>query len=91
MDNISTDVLKKVIINLAGPKARLCNTSMASGIVPNIFKRAIINPVNKGQGKDCRDPGSYRPIAILPALSKILEIAVRDALLSWIKQTSFLP
>ena len=37
------------------------------------------------------DPGSYRPIAILPALSKILEIVVRDALLPWFKLIGFLP
>ena len=84
-------MFKNGIVNLASPIAQLCNTSMASGIVPNMFKIAIINPVYKGQGKDCRDPGSYRPIAILPALSKVLEIAVRDALLSWFKHTSFLP
>jgi hypothetical protein len=30
-------------------------------------------------------------VAILPALSKVLETVVRDALLSWFKQTNFLP
>ena len=64
---------------------------MASGIVPNMFKIDLINPVYKLQGKDCRDPGSYRKIAILPALSKILEIAIRDAQWSWFKYTTFLP
>ena len=48
-------------------------------------------PVYKGQSKDPRDPGSYRPIAILTAISKILEIAVREALLSWFDMNEFLP
>ena len=82
VDGISAEVLKKGIITLAGPIARLCNVSMASGIVPNLFKEAIIHPTYKGQGKDPREPGSYRPIAILTALSKVLEVAVREALLS---------
>ena len=47
VDNISTEVLKKGIVNLAGPIARLCNTSMATGIVPDLFKKAIIHPVYK--------------------------------------------
>ena len=91
MDGISTEVLKKGIISLAGPIARLCNTSMASGIVPDMFKEATVTPVYKGQSKDPRDPGSYRPIAILTAISKILEIAVREALLSWFDMNEFLP
>ena len=91
VDNISTEVLKKGIITLAGPLARLCNTSMASGIVPDLFKKAIIHPFYKGQSKDPRDPGSYRPVAILPAMSKILEIVVRDSLLSWFNEINFLP
>ena len=56
--------------------------SLASGIVPNLFKEAMIHPTYKGQWKDPREPGSYRPIAILTALSKVLEVAVREALLS---------
>ena len=91
VDNIGTDVLKKGILNLAGPIARLCDSSLASGIVPDIFKKAIIHPVFKGQGKDPRDPRPYRPVAILPALSKILEIVVRESLLSWFKHVDFLP
>ena len=69
----------------------LCNVSMASGVVPNLFKKAIVHPVYKGKGKDPRDPGSYRPVAILPSISKVLEVAVREALLSWFEQTGFLP
>ena len=76
---------------LAGPIARLCNISLSTGNFPHIFKEAIAHPVYKGNGKDPRDPGSYRPISILPSLSKILEIAVRDSLLDWLKQQDFIP
>ena len=81
-DNIATEVWKKGIITLAGPIARLCNVSMSTGVFPSLFKRAIVHPVHKGHQKNPRDPGSYRPVAILPAISKILEITVREALLS---------
>ena len=91
MDGITTDVLKKGIVTLAGPITRLCNASMASGKVPDLFKKLIVHPVYKGQGKDPKDPSSYRQIAILPALSKILEITVRQALLSWFDHIEFIP
>ena len=91
VDNLPTDVWKKGVISLAGPIARLCNLSLASGIVPDMFKKAIVIPVYKGHGKSKNDPGSYRPISILPAISKILEMAVRDDLLEWFDHSGFLP
>ena len=91
VDEIPTQVWKKGVVVLAGPIARVCNISLSTGIFPDIFKQAIIHPVFKGGGKDPRDPGSYRPISILPSLSKILETAVRDALLDWLNLQGFIP
>ena len=91
VDEIPTQVWKKGVVVLAGPIARVCNISLSTGIYPDIFKQAIIHPIFKGSGKDPRDPGSYRPISILPSLSKILETAVRDALLDWLKLQGFIP
>ena len=76
VDGIQTEVLKKGVAVLAGPIARICNLSLSTGVFPDIFKQAIVHPVFKGKGKDPHDPASYRPISILPSLSKILEIAV---------------
>ena len=91
IDEIQVEVWKKGVVVLAGPIAQICNLSLKSGVFPDIFKHSIIHPVFKGHGKDPRDPGSYRPISILPALSKILEIVVRDALLDWLKLQDFIP
>ena len=76
---------------LASSIARVCNISLSSGIFPDIFKQAVLHPVFKGSGKDPRNPGTYRPISILPSLSKILEIAVRDSLVDWLKLKDFIP
>ena len=91
VDEIPTQVWKKGVVVLAGPIARVCNISLSSGIFPDIFKEAIVRPVFKRSGKDPRDPASYRPISILPSLSKILETAVRDALLDWLMLQGFIP
>ena len=54
------------------------NTSIKTGIYPTLFKDAIVVPVFKGGRKDRKDPASYRPISVLPALSKVLETVVID-------------
>ena len=45
----------------------------------------------KGKGKNKRDPASYRPISILPYLSKVLEKIVRDALFDYFIERKVLP
>ena len=91
VDDLQTDVWKKGLVVLASPIARLCNLSLSTGIFPDIFKQALVHPVHKGDGKDPREPGSYRPISILPALSKVLEVIVRDALFDWLERRGVLP
>ena len=43
---------------------------MSEGIVPDKFKIAKIIPVHKSNAKD--DISNYRPISLLPSVSKIL-------------------
>jgi hypothetical protein len=76
---------------LAGPIAQLCNISLCAGVFPDLFKEALVHPVHRGSGKDHREPGSYRPISILPALSKVLEVVVRYALMEWLDLRGVLP
>ena len=44
------------------------------GIVPILWKSAKITPVHKSGPTE--NPDNYRPISVLPGLSKILEKAV---------------
>ena len=89
-DQIPTAVWK-LGIEMASPVARLVHLSLSTGKVPKIFKSALVHPVYKGDDKDPRSPGSYRPISILPALSKILETVVGNSLLEWLEQHKYLP
>ena len=47
------------------------NVSFNTGTFPNISKRAVVTPVHKKDSKT--EKSNYRPISILPALSKIYE------------------
>ena len=91
VDEIQIGVWKKEISVLAGPIAHLCNMSLSSGVFPDMFKKAIIHPIYKGNSKNPHEPSSYHRISILPSISKILEIAVRDALVDWLIHIGFIP
>ncbi|QQP56701.1 Uncharacterized protein FKW44_001453 [Caligus rogercresseyi] len=44
-----------------------------------------------GKGKSTTNPASYRPICILPALSKVLETIVKSDLEDYLAKTETLP
>ena len=74
-DGIPTKVIKDLSQVLAAPLAHLAARSFATGRVPAVFKTANVVPVYK-KGKDPSQPSSFRPVAILCALSKVLESLV---------------
>lgn len=60
----------------------LINMSFQNGTFPNCLKTAIIIPLHKGGDKD--QASNYRPIALLPTLSKIIERLVKKRVLSFL-------
>jgi hypothetical protein len=88
---IPTSVLKKGVEVLAGPISHLVNRSLAEGRVPAAFKIGLVHPIHKGKGKPREDPGSYRPVSILPAKSKVLETLVKGDLEEHLKRANGLP
>ena len=59
---------------IAKPLAHIINRSLASGIVPTEFKCGKVVPIYKFGNQT--DIDNYRPITILPAISKVLEKCV---------------
>jgi hypothetical protein len=90
-DGIPVSVLKKGVECLASPLAHLMNTSFLTGKIPDVFKDAKVHPVHKGGGKSRAEPGSYRPVSILPAMSKILEGVVKQDLEKHLAAVNGLP
>jgi hypothetical protein len=91
VDEIPTSVLKKGVEILAGPVSHLVNRSLAEGKVLAQFKIVRVHPIHKGKGKPREDPGSYRPVSILPAMSKVLESLVKGDLEAHLKRVNGLP
>ena len=71
MDNISSKLLKTIIDDIAPILSHIFNRSLVTGIVPTLLKIAKITPIFKSG--DNQIFSNYRPISILPSISKILE------------------
>ena len=68
-DNVKSDLIKQVTHEIAYPLSIVFNKSLSQGIVPDDFKIAKVVP-KKDNPKIF---GNYRPVSVLPCLSKILE------------------
>ena len=71
-DNLPVKIIKLIAIIILEPLCRLYNKSLRLGIFPHTWKEAIVVPIYKSKGS-ASDPQNYRPISLLPSLSKILE------------------
>jgi hypothetical protein len=91
VDNIPTSVLKKGVEVLAAPVSHLINRSLAEGKVPAKFKIGRVHLIHKGKGKPHEDQGSYGPISILLALSKVMETHVKENLKDHLMKVNGLP
>ena len=54
---------------IAPPLMKIINLSITTGLFPNIFKKAKVTPCFKKGDKS--EMSNYRPISVLPLLSKI--------------------
>ena len=76
IDNLSGKLLKDGADILARPISQLCNLSIKLGSFPRSCKIAKVKPLFKKGSKT--DPQNYRPISLLPILSKITERIIHD-------------
>ena len=74
IDQISGKFLKDGVRILAKPISELCNLSMTLGSFPDACNIAKVKPLFKKGSKT--DPSDYRPISLLPLLSKVFERVV---------------
>ena len=70
-DNIPTNILKTNVRTLAPILSNLINKSLAQGLFSQLLKRAKILPIFKS--KDKLNIANYRPISILPVISKVYD------------------
>lgn len=85
-DGLSSYVLRSGGEALLPVILHLINLSITTGRFPRSWKKTIVKPLYKGKGS-VSDPSSYRPIALIPAVSKLAEKVVVDQLTSFFEVT----
>ena len=69
---VTNKILKNLTPKALSYLASLFNSAMRIATFPSTWKHAIIVPIHK-PGKPANSPLSYRPISLLPTLSKVYE------------------
>ncbi len=92
LDPIPTSLLRQVCITLAPSLTAIINASLSSGHVPTTLKTALVIPLLKKPSLDPDVLDNYRPISLLPFLSKLLErVVLQRLLLHLIENELFTP
>jgi hypothetical protein len=89
-DEITTPLLRRLCLTAMKHLTALYNAILTTGYFPPALKHAKVLAIPKPH-KSPSDPRSYRPISLLPVLSKILERIVVKRLLKHIHTEGIIP
>ena len=81
-DNIGPRLLKLAAPFISDSLKHICNHSINNSTFPDKWKEGKVRPLHKSGSKD--DTNNYRPISILPVISKLLEKHVHDSLMAFL-------
>ena len=82
VDNINSYVIKLILDRISGTLTHIINSSLEQEIFPDRWKKAIIKPIPKVNVPLAAN--DFRPISLLPTLSKILEKVVNIQIVEYL-------
>ena len=85
-DYVSVKLLKRAACILSAPIFMLINRSFEAGVFPSILKLAEVVPVFKSGVRKLTT--NYRPISLLPVLSKLFERAMSSRVVDYLTKFS---
>ena len=87
-DNISNQLLKTIKQELCKPLTIIINQMIETGVYPEKFKISKITPIYKKNERT--NIANYRPISLLPTLSKIFERVIHTQLYTYFDENKLL-
>ena len=90
VDEVPMAVLQQVADSLGEEVTAIANAVLLEGRWPQQWKDAEVRPIWKSKGSR-DDPKMYRPIAMLPAISRAVERIVREQLQQFAELAKLLP
>lgn len=88
LDGISTKSIKCLKDSISFNLAKCFNNLLQNGVFPDSMKLAKVTPIHKSGVKT--DPGNFRPISVLPILSKILEKILHHRLEKYLNSINYI-
>ena len=88
-DNITNDMLAHLGMQAKKKLLGLFNTSWKTGLIPSIWKKAILIPILKA-GKPRNKGNSYRPISLTSCMCKLMERMVNKRLMWYLERNKIL-
>lgn len=82
LDGISARLLKDAAPIIVPSLTFIINLSIRTGIFPDDWKIAKVTPIYKDEDK--ANPNNYRPISVLPVVTKLIERVIFDQLYSYL-------
>jgi hypothetical protein len=70
-DKLSVRLMRLAFPYILNPLTDIMNRCIYEGTFPDLWKAAIVTPLYKGGPKS--NPSNYRPISVLPILSKVFQ------------------
>jgi len=88
IDGIQPNIFKNVFSALQQPLLHVINLSFIQGVFPNELKSACVIPIFKGG--DPKLIQNYRPVSVLPVISKIFERVMYNRLVKYLEKYNIL-
>lgn len=80
-DLVEVAVMKAACKVIPGQLVKLYNGCLQWGVFPSVWKEGSLRVLLKDEGRDERDPKSYRPICLLSVVGKLFEKLLKSRLM----------
>ena len=88
IDHINAYIFKNTYLPIVNKLVHLINLCLTKGVFPSPLKVAVVKPIFKSGDKQLFN--NYRPISILPYISKVVEKILHSRIMSFLQNSNIL-